>query len=514
MKIYRGEELQRLVKQHLVRAQVERARLIQPRLTEFLNNEQGKVNICALYGLRRTGKTVMMYREIQSRNAKDCLLISCYRGDEYIDIEKEINDAEEKLIFVDEITKVNNFLLLASSLFDEFPDKKIVISGTDSASLLFAGETELLDRQLKIHTSYISFKEYNYLLNRSIEDYIRYGGLLTNGLTPYNDDNKDSIDEYINSAIVSNILHSVEYAKEETPYRRLRDLYISGELEAAINKTIEYRAREFVISIMQGPFTKSHYFGSAKDLMIKARDSYSTEEFSIINKWNSKEVSDYIIKKINLNAAPNINESDITLITNLLKKMDVLQEVDKQIIFTQPGMQYAFADVLISGIVRTGDFMKLYPGTQKLLLEKIEQDSIGKILENVIKNELIKLPELKNYEIGHLDNTGNGEFDLYVISPENANAVVFEIKRSLVRDYRQRVHLCNESFCSEFEETHNCRIVNRVVIYQGETCSIEDGKELINYYNAEEFLLNPIPMLFGPPLIPNITSEVDDDIQI
>ena len=58
-----------------------------------------------------------------------------------------------------------------------------------------------------IHTSYIPFAEFSKLIeNDSVDEYIEYGGTLTK--SPYK--TLQASEEYQNTAIVGNILHSLE----------------------------------------------------------------------------------------------------------------------------------------------------------------------------------------------------------------------------------------------------------------------------------------------------------------
>ncbi len=491
MNVYTGESLKDYTQTELAKLESKdelRSRFCQKDLMSFLETNDSK--ICGIYGLRRTGKTTLMLQTIRSMNQdnrlkyEDIVLIRCTNNDNYIDIERILDEIPQKYIFIDEITKAENFIGLASSLSDKYVDKRIVIAGTDSASLLYAKQNELYDRMTVIRTTYVSYAEYNYLLKKGLMDYIKYGGTLTDGETIYN--SEENLEDYTNSSIVSNICHSVKYAKDENGYRRLYDLYQSGDLESAINKTIEKNAREFSLRVMTGVYNKSNLFGSTKELLLKHKDELCEEDIDTIVFWKDhSEICDYIMKRMNLGDSSEIKQSDIEMITNFLIKLDVLDKVDNEIFFTQTGMQHCFAELLMEGIVNTREYQSLYPQTQKKVLEKIEQDSVGHILEHIIRTDVTKTPELSKMEIGKIDNMGNGEFDLYIINPDTHNAIVYEIKRSFIDAPQQYQHLINADFCGEFERAHKCTILEKAVIYQGESKTLSNG---IKYHNAEYFL--------------------------
>ncbi len=501
MKIQINEELVYYCKSKIDQKTIAKKRFCEKDIVRFLQDDTPD-KICGIYGLRRTGKTTMMLQAIRDIGIDDCAYIICNNNDSYIELEESIQALNKKYIFIDEITKVKDFINLSSSLSDIMSnkEKKIVITGTDSASLLFAKNDELFDRMDVIHTTYIPYAEYNYLFGKSLEEYIQYGGTLTNGKQLYNDDN---LDEYTNTAILSNIYHSVENSHGNLPYRRLYDLLLSNSLEAAVNKTIEIRAREFSAKVVKGAFTKSHDFGSARDLILKNRGNINKDDIKTIETMNTDGICKFLTDKLSLHEVKDFNDTDITLITNLLKKLNVLTVLpDSDIIFTQPGMQYAFTETLIEGILASTEYKGLFPETQRIVLDKIMQDSIGHILENVIRVDVMKCSALAHMIVGKHDNIGDGEFDLYIINPQNQKAAVYEIKRTDVCYDKQCKHLINSDFCQKFEQINNCAIVDRAVIYQGVNVTQQVNNTLINYYNAGRFLAD----------IPKYTAILKDAI--
>ena len=92
-----------------------------------------------------------------------------------------------KYYFIDEVTNLENFINTAAVLSDAYAafGVKGVLSGTDSLGFNIAKRDQLFDRTYTLHTTYITYKEYNYLLGRSLDEYIMYGGTLTDGKTNY-----------------------------------------------------------------------------------------------------------------------------------------------------------------------------------------------------------------------------------------------------------------------------------------------------------------------------------------
>ena len=488
MRVYTNNQLKKYISNELKNLELEgvhRSRFCKVDLDNFLQNASSK--ICGVYGLRRTGKTTLIYQTIQEMDCNNVCFIRCNNGDHYIDIENLLDTLPQKYIFIDEITKADGFIQLSSSLYENYPDKKIIIAGTDSASLLFAKEDELYDRIELIHTTYISFAEFNYLLGKSLEEYIRYGGTLTDGARIYN--NEDNLEDYMNTAIVSNICRSVEAGKDNVQYKKLYNLYLSKELEAAINKTIEINAKEFLLQVLK-------------------KANISMEDNKIIADWEDyREICEFIAKELQMNSLPNIQAEDIELITNFLIKLDVLSKKSNgEIFFTQSGMQYCFAKIIMDNIANTVQFQKIFSEKQKVFLEKIHQDAVEHILKNIIQADIKKCPVISNMEIGKVDNIGNGKFDLYIINLRTKKAIVYEIKRSSIVTPNQYQYMLNEKLCNTFEEKYQCSIVQKTVLYHGESKYLDNG---ITYYNAREFLLHLQDLIL--PFLENKSDLINEN---
>ncbi len=358
MEVYRGEKLQLFIEnelQMLSAKGVKHMRFIGKELYDYLDTPSDKV--CVIFGLRRTGKTTLIYQTIEEKlSCKNALYIYCGNDDSYIELEEIIKNSKEEYFFIDEITKLENFIKLSSSLADCFPDKKIVITGSDSASFLIAKADELYDRVMLIHSTYVSFAEYNYLLGKNLDEYIENGGTLSDGEIIY--ENIETLEEYINTAIVSNICRSTEKSPDNIFPRRLRDLYLSGSLESTINKAIELKVREFCLRVAQG------------------------------KNWDSDDVCGLITEKIKMGDRGNVKESDIELITDFLTKMDVFCSLPSgEVVFTQPGIIRCMSYALIKSIVKTGDFETLSAADEKLLLEKIKEGIHSLISDSITKTD-------------------------------------------------------------------------------------------------------------------------------
>ena len=69
--------------------------------------------------------------------------------------------------------------------------------------------------------------------------------------------NKESADEYVDTAIARNIQHSLRCYQYEGHFRGLRDLYEHGELTSAINRVVEDLNHRFTLEVLTRSF-RSH----------------------------------------------------------------------------------------------------------------------------------------------------------------------------------------------------------------------------------------------------------------
>lgn len=493
MFIYRGKELADYADAFL--QGIEKERFIMSELDNYVNSPNDR-KVCCLYGLRRTGKTVMMMQEIRKLNQYDSsIFLECEDGDTMLQVRKAIEDNKDcKYIFIDEVTKANNFISTSSFLANAYAGggKKVVLAGTDSLGFMIARYDELYDRANFIHTTYIPFKEYRELLGKDIMEYIEYGGTLSPENTFYN---KDDLNEYSNSAIVYNIVHTLENWNQGRNYSDLTEIARCGELPSFINKVLEYHNRTFLADIIEKDF-KSHDLGSLKDFMLKS----GLADPSYIDTDEMQERIRFAlgIRKKLLSLSPNheVNEEAVNMVIGFLKKLDVLYEIPqdrrnrvKEYIFTQTGMRYSQASDFANALIMSEDLFGNYTDTeQEDILEKLKSDICGGILEDIIFYQSIT--NLKNNPDCHVtkyrNKTSGQEVDVLVENFNKCSVVAIEVKLSDQYAEQQMKHLTNQEFCKEIEAKTGLVIANKVVVYRGSNDYIPE-KSVI-YLNAEDYL--------------------------
>lgn len=474
-----------------------RKRFCYPRLQEYVHGNNDH-RVMSLYGLRRTGKTTMMYQAIRELNDYGAAcLIQCSPGDRMGDLTRLMDELDCRYYFIDEVTNLDNFIATAAVLSDAYAafGKRVVLSGTDSLGFYLAKRDQLFDRTHMLHTTYIPFREYAYLLNRSLDDYIMYGGTLTDGKTDYN---HDYYNDYSNSAIVGNLTHTLTHAGRDGDYGELISVFKNHDVRTFINKILEVYNRTFLAETVNQSF-KSHDLGSLKDLLERRHSDLDTTMF------DSGDLRREIM------AALDIQEPLHSLATaeaiaeakEWLELLDVIyrvpQSIDKhhpereEVIFTQPGLRFSQLTGLIKTLKDSHALASLSNSQRNELCELITCDIKGRMLEDIVYYQLAKDDEIaRDYDVTKFKSP-YGEFDVVLLNRHNDTAVAIEVKHSAAIDDHQIRYLTDRELCRKFADQYRAKIIGKAVVYMGET--LPETVNGVNYVNAEEFLKAPLDMI-------------------
>jgi hypothetical protein len=374
MQVLYEEKLKEFVGKKL--AGIDKNRYCYPELKEYLKGNNGD-RLCCICGLLKTGKTTLMCQAIDDfLNYDGCLFVICEDGDLMQDLHRTLKEHRAyTYVFIDEITKISNFINTSSMIsnYHKCLGREIVISGTDSLSFLFASSDSLFDRLRYIHTTYISFDEYNYLSGKDFDEYLRYGGTLGGGSPFYKD---EAFKEYINTAIVGNIKHSLENFDLCKWYVNLTKLYNRGELATGIKEVIEIYNRRFLLDSLKQTFSADGS-GSVNELLI--------------NKGLKPigNVDDFIPTECRL---VQLDEYEITSITQYLLLIDVLEKLYPRYdgkfsflyAFTQPGLRYCQVETLKNEIMESDMFGDYDEITKKEIAIIVDRDIHRRIAEEVV----------------------------------------------------------------------------------------------------------------------------------
>ena len=431
--------------------------------------------VCLIYGLRRTGKTTIIFQAMSELPANETAYIKIMTSDTMDKLNEDLRKMSSdgiKYVFIDEVTLLGEFIDSASLFSDVYASMgmKIVLSGTDSLGFLLSTGDELYDRAYTIHTTFIPFKEYSRLLGiNDVDEYIRYGGTFMIGEKNFDDAelldesisfrDDESTRRYIDTAIARNIQHSLANYQYGGHFMHLEELYEAGELTGAINRIIEDMNHRFLVSVLTGEPAKR----LKKVLDIRNKKDMSVE----ITKEHVEEIKSYLYL--------------LDLIVNCPTEQIGVKEPKEQIIFTQPGMRYCQAEALVHVLMKDEMFSKYPIKERQAICEGILREVRGRMLEDIVLLETKKKLSKKKRVFKLLFSIG--EIDMVIHDEENLTCELYEIKHSDQIVEEQYKHLIDEEKCKEIEFNYG-EIISRTVLYRGEN-AVVDG---IKYQNVEEYL--------------------------
>lgn len=447
--------------------------------------------IVALYGLRRTGKTVLLIQLAQkliSEGNNICyILIS--KGAEARDLFNTLDKIKSKYdyIIIDEITYLDGFVCWANQLeMYNNSETKLVIAGTQSFALYMSKNDILLDRIDFIDTTYISFKEYNRLFNgTTLTDYIQNGGVLNRSYL------SKELKTYIDSSIIENIIDTLATISE-TSYYPLRYLpfdrgTISSILNQIIYNSINYGAFSKYITFKDKNLTSALQLLRSKlsirDTTIQILRDYVAYSLRIgdLSK-RGKDITDDIVTYF-INALCDLHFIQFKQICRIGKEVDYIYEIG----FNQPGIRYNQSLKTINSIYQYRAQLKLSTEQFEQLRMKLIQDITDRILKEIITLNLMRLYGKGNvFQIQSLNTSG--EIDVAVQTKHGL--MLYEVKLSNNQVDNQARWLVNEKFMRFIEDKLITRVLERTVIYTGKTIDVTINNNLIHYINVTEFLLS------------------------
>ena len=475
-------------------------------LQKFVAGSYGG-KICILYGLRRTGKTTLLFQMLSELPIERTAYIKVQTTDDMSRLTKDLKVLFElgyRYVFIDEITLLNDFIDTAAVLSDVFSmmGMKIVVSGTDSLGFAMANRDELYDRSVTIHTSFIPFREYARLLNiRSVDSYIEYGGTLKMENMSFDDPDAafdevafrddESTRKYIDTAISRNIQHTLKNDHYGEYFNQLRELYEKGELTNVINRIVQHMNHRFVLRVVEDEF-KSHDFGSAKELLLH---DLPAERATVFYDVNEKQILERLkaiieVKEKSETTVP-ITQEHIDKVKKYLLMLDLIvncperYESGKQaehIVFSQPGMRYAIAKALVYSLMQDAYFASISEADKAYITGKILDDVKGRMLEDIVLLEVCKAAP-STMEAFKFKFDAGGEFDMVIYDKTSQNCRIYEIKHSAKVNEKQTIHLRDAEKCQIIENRFG-PISGKFVLYRGKDTFAEG----VQYLNVENFL--------------------------
>ncbi len=476
------------------------------KLKKFVETDyDGK--ICILYGLRRTGKTTLLFQMMSELPREQTAYIKIQTINNMSNLTKDLDrlfKSGYKYVFIDEITLMEDFINTAAVLSDVFSmmGMKIIVSGTDSLGFAMANRDELYDRSVMIHTSFIPFREYARLLDiRSVDSYIEYGGTLKMENMSFDDPDAafdevsfrddESTRKYIDTAISRNIQHTLKNDRYGEYFNQLRELYDKGELTNVINRIVESMNHRFLLRVVQENF-KSHDLGSAKELLLHEFPAERATVLYDIDKEKVVECLKTIIEvKENHETTVEVTQEHITKIKKYLLMLDLIVDCSERYesgrqtehtVFAQPGMRYSIAKALVYSLMQDEYFRSVSELDKEYIVAKILDDVKGRMLEDIVLLETYKSAS-RNEDVFKFKFDNGGEYDMVIYDKKKHTCRLYEIKHSTEVVERQTRYLRDAERCKTVEAKFG-KITGKYVLYRGENKTVDD----VQYLNAEQFL--------------------------
>lgn len=373
-------------------------------LSAWLRDVDATPNTMILFGVRRTGKTVLLYQSMQMlqdagvpasdiayftlrRNKIDTAELLAY-------IQTLIYDIGVKYIFIDEVTFLADDMSSLSALYDEFGGSgaKFVLSGTNTVGFLPVLDEYLYDRALCLSTSYISFNEFSRLMpqgENDVKSYIALGGVFkeTVGLSS-SSSRRETPAGYVRTAITQNICGSLEHSRLlRQAYPEISTLVFSprvSEMDTLFYKWLEAYSEPLTSDILQNAL-------SVESLSMAARN-LRTQGILALHKYR-KDLAKRILARLNLKEHKFYSESLLSELKKLLSQLECVKEASEGMSFLVPiQLKVALLDKIVQfGKEEYDALQKEHPDLVgwEVAEKSIRSTALGVLFEDVIYLSLI-----------------------------------------------------------------------------------------------------------------------------
>ena len=478
-----------------------RARDALQEIGRYLSDDRTYGRVLVLYGLRRSGKTTLMMQAMAGLPLSDfahTAYVKVGKGEDYLQLNEDLDFLFAhgiNRVFIDEITLMDDFISVASVYSDIYAMKgKVVLSGTDSLGFVLSSRQELYDRAVFLHTSMIPYAEWSRVLGiDSIDAYIEYGGSMSYEGIDYNKEIKNdfgTINEYVDTAIAHNIIHSLRNYDEGSRFVSLMELDRRGELVNVINRIVEDTNHRFAIDTILRDF-KSRDLGSLRQLLQKEKEQSLRD---VAREIDVDQVTASLMKALDIINKEKqtfpISEAVLSELEEYLRLLDVTRDIKVisapsfaeriKSTFIPLGLRFAQAKELLN-ILLNQEAVSVLPSPIKSFIKaKLLSDVKGRMLEEIVLwQTALANPHGRCFQY----SSSHGEYDMVLLDQERGFADIFEIKYSQTPVLEQAHFLLDPALTSEFE-AHFYPIRHRSVLYQGEDQELEG----VRYQNVGRYL--------------------------
>lgn len=441
---------------------------------------------CVLYGLRRTGKSVLMFQSML-RRMDTSAYIFCSPEDTLDSLAEAMDslwDEGVRNFFLDEVSFLPGFIDNGQFLADAYTGAgRVVMAGTDSLSFRIAENTSLSGRIVKIHTTRIPFREHAMLTRiTDIDEYAEHGGILSKN---------EDFTRYPLRAIAFNIQNSLKYYESGERFLVLKPLYDAGLLTTAIQNVVRDMNHRFSREVIQGSWKLS-------DLTMARNSLHVPEARRFARKIRLGSLFDEVTASLGVVYGVRMTEDEVYAINRYLQFLDVVEprlEIHENDIypdtaekrartakelswswrrrhihgawtFLQPGLRWAqvlaLMEAVRSQIVLQKGFRDDFLND---LFAMIKSNAMGAMMEDIIVGETAASfsHEASVFKLKLFD----GEIDMVILDKDSIR--LFEIKHSTRADSAFKKHVSDSGVLEILEERFGKKVDFCGVIYRGET---------------------------------------------
>lgn len=471
-------------------------RSVYANLIAYINGKDAH-KLAVLAGLKRTGNTELLLQLlhycVQQHIPTRMLTIQRNFEVSMRDVLATLDDLVAhgvKIVLIDEITLLQDFQICCEALIENYVQRlgiRIVVSGTASLSLLMPSCNEYLyDSIFILNTAYISFAEWHALRGTdTLQHYLQQASNL------YKPDysSRKALQEYIDTAIIRNIMSSVENAMHQRQYRDLATVYNTGTLSTIITFLTEgysfalaediindYFVGDNISDLIQVFNAKCIKSGETTANMNAVKDTLATFSYSLYLQQKPIEhaTSEHI-------QTVKYALSSIGVMNQIMPKSSLFREPT---ICIQYGLVYNCAFYLMQSIREQLTIEALTKQQVDTLIQLVMQDVQGQLMEQMIQYETALTNDGKVDKFSAKDA---GEIDMIVWHDDNT-CDLYEIKRSDKCVENQTRWLRNEKVLMQVQQKYG-KIRTRNVLYNGTTTSVTHDGAQISYINATDYLL-------------------------
>lgn len=486
------------------------------KVLDFINSDRcrdGAVGV--IYGLRRTGKTTIMEQVMTDNIDKFSFEFwEATRTDTMDDVYACLDNAVDNkvdCVFIDEITNVPDFIDNAALLADIYAKDglRIILSGTDSLSFVFAENSNLYGRTETISTTYIPFEEHCRVLGtEDMDDYISYGGLMKKGLTKEDRIVHDyqSACRYLDDAVSGNISRSIQCLARYSNNAELSSIPFS-EMIAVIEKMVEKYSGVLNIElaneqlkkvVLSFPTDKKEFKELEGDEVFKtlrADKPFITKEFAkeinadaqITHKWNEEMISRLENELIRLGFISATNNQEFIYDDNLGWRSN---PVYKDYYLIQPAIKYYHLKKALEFVELNEHYNNLSEAGKQLVMDKLDTKIRGDMTEQIVVFETSKAIPSDRFFVCKVSfsnsdpNKEKGEYDMLIYDRKENSYFAFEIKHTTEPYSRQYDHLLNKNFKRVVDYKYGDK-ENVSVLYNGKPFKTPSG---VLYLNISDFI--------------------------